>query len=226
VAPTRSPRETTREPLTRERVLGAAMTLADREGIEALTIRALAAELGARPMSLYHYVAGKEALLDAMVDRVFDEIALPPADLDWRAAVRQRCVAAREVLVRHPWAVPLLESRTSPGPITLAHHDGMLATFFRAGFSLPVTAHAYAILDSYVYGFAIQQANLAIEGAGGAEVTEEIAAQFSPDAYPSLVRFAAEHAMQPGYEFGASFEVGLDLLLDGIARLAAAPEVG
>ncbi len=195
------------------------MGLADRDGIEALTIRALADELGTKPMTTYHHVAGKEALLDGMVDVVFSEMAKPPADLEWRDALRVRCRSAREVLARHPWAVPLLESRRHPGPELLAHHESVLTTLDRAGMPLPLVAHAYAVLDSFVYGFAMQEANLTVQrGDADAELAGEIAAAFDPGAYPMLTRFAMEHAMRPDFDFGDSFDYGLDLLLDGLAR--------
>ncbi|WP_062303861.1 TetR/AcrR family transcriptional regulator [Demequina subtropica] len=213
-------RQDVRKPrLSRERVLAAAMELADRDGIEALTIRALADHLGTKPMSIYHHVAGKEVLLDGMVDIVFSEIEKPPAELEWREALRVRCRSAREVLGRHPWAVPLLESRHHPGPELLAHHESVLVTLDRAGMPLPLVAHAYAVLDSFVYGFAMQEANLAVQrGDQDAELAGEIAAAFDPSAYPMMTRFAMEHAMRPDFNFGDSFDYGLDLLLDGLAR--------
>ncbi len=213
-------RQDVRKPrLSRERILDAAMGLADRDGIEALTIRALADALGTKPMTIYHHIDGKEALLDGMVDVVFSEIAKPPADLDWRDALRVRCRSAREVLGRHPWSVPLLESRHHPGPELLAHHESVLVTLDRAGMPLPLVAHAYAVLDSFVYGFAMQEANLAVQrGDEDAELAGEIAAAFDPGAYPMMTRFAMEHAMQPDFNFGDSFDYGLDLLLDGLAR--------
>jgi AcrR family transcriptional regulator len=210
-----------RPPLTRQRVLDAAMALADRIGIEALTIRKLAAELDVKPMAIYHHVPSKDAILDGIVDMVFDEIALPPDDVDWRDAIRIRCVAAREVLGRHPWAPPLMESRTSPGPATLHHHDAVLGCLRRGRLSWSLTAHAYAVLDSYLYGFALQEANLPFDDEQQAgEVSESIIQPLSPEDYPHLVAFTAEHVLQPGYDFGHSFEFGLDLLLDGITRAA------
>ncbi len=218
----------TAEPTKRRRlsppmVIDAAIALADRDGIEALTIRALADELGTKPMTLYHHVDGKDGVLGAMVERVFGEMATPPDDLPWRDAMRTRCLSAREVLVRHPWSVPLLESRTTPGPVSLAHHEAVLATLTRGGLPLPLVAHAYAILDSFIYGFAIQEANLPVQGREeDAALTQEIFSGFDPQAYPNLVRLTAEHVMQPGYSFGASFEFGLDLLLDGLDSAATA----
>ena len=212
-----------RTPLTRDRILEAAVDLADRAGIESLTIRRLATELDVKPMTLYHHVDGKEAVLDGMIDLVFTEIALPDRELAWPDAVRGRCLSAREVLVAHPWSVPLMESRRSPGPATLGHHEAMLACFLESGMSLQLTAHAYAVIDSYVYGFAIQEANVPVQGASGDEdAASQIAAQFSDDQHPHLVRFSTEHVLRPGYHFGDSFEYGLDLLLAGLDAAAQA----
>ena len=211
-----------RAPLTRERVLRAAMDLADAEGLGALTMRALAERLGVKPMALYHHVANKEEILDGIVDVVFAEIELPTADGDWRDAMRRRAASAREVLGRHPWAIALMESRTSPGPATLRHHDTVLGIFRGAGFSIALTAHAYALLDSYVYGFALQEAMLPIHGSDAAsEVAESIMERFATGEYPHMVELATEHVMRPGYDFGHEFGFGLELILDGLAQAAA-----
>lgn len=216
------PQTRTTTTLSRERVLAGAVALADGIGVEPLTIRRLAETLQSKPMTLYSYVANKDDILDGMVDVVFGEIDPPPADLPWRPALRHRCVSAREVLRRHPWAVPLMESRTSPGPRTLHHHDAVLGCLRGGGLPTPVVAHAYAIVDAFVYGFAVQEASLPGGGAGDQweEVTEDIAAQLPMDEFPHLAAFTAEYVLQPGYDFGDSFEVGLDLVLDGIERLA------
>lgn len=211
--------------LNPERIVEAALELADRDGIEALTIRRLADALGTKPMTLYHHVDGKDAVLAAMVERVFGEIQDPPEELPWREAIRVRCVSAKEVLVRHAWAVRLLETGTSPGPVSLAHHEAVLAAFARGGLPLPLMAHAYAILDSFIYGFAIQEAGLPVQGGeGSAELAEEISSTFfDPEVFPNLVRLTVDHVMQPGYSFGSSFEFGLDMLLDGFeARIPTA----
>jgi AcrR family transcriptional regulator len=212
---------TGREPLTRERVLRGARDLADQIGIEDFTMRRLAAALDVKPMTIYHHVAGKEQILDGIVDLVFAEIALPPDDEPWRDAVRTRCVSAREVLARHPWAPPLMETRTAPGPANLAHHDAVLGCLRRGGLSLALTAHAYAILDAYVYGFAMQEAALPLtDEQQTAAVAEQVMSTFPADRHPHLAELTAQHVLRPGYRFGASFEVGLDLLLDGLERLA------
>lgn len=146
--------------LNRERVLRAAIEVADRGGIASLTMRSLAEALGAKPMSVYHYVATKDEILDGIVDLVFTDIDLPSVGGEWRAEIHRRAVSAREVLRKHPWAIGLLETRTTPGPATLRHHDAVLGTLLHGGFSLAMTAHAYALIDSYTYGFALQEAAL------------------------------------------------------------------
>lgn len=209
---------TKRSTLTRERVLEAAIELADQIGIEAFTIRKLAAALDVGPMTIYHHLPSKAAIIDGMVDVVFGEIELPPIDLDWKAAIRARCLSMRQVLNRHPWAPPVMESRTAPGPANLRHHDAVLGCLRRGGLSLPMTAHAYAILDSYVYGFALEEANL--PGGGGPEMVElaEDMTQRFVDHYPNLAELTTEHVLRPGYSFGESFEFGLDLIIEGLDR--------
>jgi AcrR family transcriptional regulator len=211
----------TRTPLTRERVLDAAVALADASGLAALTIRALAASLGVKPMAIYHHVANKEEILDGIVDRVFGQIDLPAPGGDWRQAMRDRAAAARVVLRRHPWAIALMESRTTPGPATLRHHDTVIGILRTAGLSIGLTAHAYALLDSYVYGFALQEAMLpmgAEDSADTAALAGSIMDGFAEGAYPHLSELAVEHVMRPGYAFGEEFDFGLELILAGLAR--------
>jgi AcrR family transcriptional regulator len=208
-----------RVPLSRDRVLSAAVALADAGGAGSLTIRSLADKLGVKPMSVYHYVANKEEILDAIVDLVFAEIELPRAGGDWRAEMRRRAVSARQVLRRHPWAIALLQSRTSPGPATLRHHDAFIGTLRGAGFPVAMTAHALAVIDSYVYGFALTESALPIHGPEPvAEIAGSMMRQYPADAYPHLAEFTTGHVIQPGYDFGDEFPFGLDLILDGLAR--------
>ncbi len=196
------------------------MMLADRIGVDAFTIRKLADALDTKPMTIYHHVPSKEAILDGMVDRVFAEIDRPPTDLEWKPAIRHRCMSARAVLSRHTWAAPLMESRTNPGPETLGHHDAVLGCLRRGGLSLEMTGHAYALVDSYVYGFALQEANLpATGGSDMAELAETIIEPLPEGTYPHLTEFAVGHVLQPGYDFRAEFEFGLDLILDALERL-------
>ncbi|MER7278433.1 TetR/AcrR family transcriptional regulator [Dactylosporangium sp. NPDC000244] len=207
-------------PLSRERVLGAAVELADAGGIASLTIRSLADKLGVKPMSVYHHVANKDEILDGIVDRVFAEIEVPAAGGDWRAELRRRCGSARLALRRHSWAIGLLESRTTPGPATLRAHDAALGCLRGAGFTVPQTAHALTVLDSYVYGFAVQEASLPFdEQQSAGDVAEDIMEGFDPGAYPHLVEMAVEHITRPGYSFGDQFGFGLELILDGLAAL-------
>jgi AcrR family transcriptional regulator len=214
---------TRRIPLRRDRVLAAAVALADEGGIDSLSMRKLGDALGVEAMSLYNHVANKSDLLDGMIDVVFGEIDLPSDDRDWRTAMRRRAISARSVLGRHPWAIGRMESRRSPGPATLLHHDAVLGCLRRAGFSIELTAHAYSVLDSYIYGFALQEATLPFRsGEETAEVAQEIMAEFPTDAYPHLTELAVEHVLKPGYDYGDEFEIGLDLILDGLERAKAA----
>ncbi len=214
-----------REPLTAERVLQGAVELADEIGVESLTMRRLADAIDVKPMTIYHHVPGKEKIIDGMVDLVFGEIGPPPADEGWKPAMRERCVSARGVLNRHWWAAPLMETRTSPGPATIAHHDAVIGCLRRGGLSLQMTAHAYAILDSFIYGFATQEASLPFHGDDPDVPLDDLAAgmmeAIPANTYPHFLEFTVEHALQPGYDFGDSFEFGLDLILDGIERAIA-----
>jgi AcrR family transcriptional regulator len=208
-----------RAPLSRERVLRSAVDIADTAGIGALTIRSLAQRLGVKPMSIYYYVPNKSAILDGIVDLIFSEIEVPEAGGDWRSELVRRASSARRVLSRHHWAIGLMESRRSPGPATLRHHDAVLGTLRKAGFPVEMTAHAYALLDSYVYGFALQEAALPFTGPDtAAEVAEPMMQQFPADAYPHLVELTTEYIMQPGYDFGDEFEFGLNVILDALTR--------
>jgi AcrR family transcriptional regulator len=212
-----------RTPLTRQRVLRAAVALVDRGGVGALSMRKLGEAVGVEAMSLYHHVANKDDILDGIVDVVFGEIELPTGEAGWEAAMRRRSVSAREALRRHPWATGLMESRRTPGPANIRHHDAVLGVLRNAGFPVELAAHAYSLLDSYIYGFALQEASLPFHTPEEtAEVAQEIMAAFPADDYPHLAEIATEHALQPGYDYGDEFLYGLDLILDGLARARAA----
>jgi AcrR family transcriptional regulator len=201
-------------------VLCGAIALADSHGIAALTIRSLAEALSVRPMAVYHYVANKGEILDAIVDTVFAEIDLPSPDGEWRAEIRRRAASARQVLRRHPWALGLLESRKTPGPANLRHHDAIVGVLRGAGFPVPLAAHVYALLDSYVYGFALQEATLPADQQDGiADLADSIMRSFPADEYPHLAEMATEYILQPGYDFGDSFEFGLNVILEAVDRL-------
>src|ERR1700737_1346052 len=220
VATGATPRAERRVPLSRERVLRAAFDRTDKEGVEALSMRKLAQQLGGGGMSLYRHVRNKGDIVDGMVDLVFAEIGLPATDVDWKTAMRRRAISAREVLARHPWAIGLMESRSTPGPATPRHHDAVLACLRNEGFSIALAAHAYSVLDSYIYGFALQQASLPFQTSEEAvEVADGIRRQFPVDAYPHLMEIAVKHVLQHGYDYANEFVFGLDLILDGLERV-------
>jgi AcrR family transcriptional regulator len=219
---TRTARRTQRrDRLSRERVLQTAIELADQGGLESLSMRKLGQELGVEAMALYYYFANKDEVLDGIVDLVFSEIDLPAPGADWKAAMRQRAISVRDTLARHRWAIGLMESRRNPGPANLRHHDSVIGSLRAAGFDMAMSAHAYSLLDAYIYGFALTKMNLPFETSGEvAAVAESMLAPFSPDAYPNLVAFITEHAMKPGYDYEDEFEYGLDAILDGLERVA------
>jgi AcrR family transcriptional regulator len=211
-----------RQPLSRARVLRAAFDLTDRDGVESLSMRKLAHALGVEAMSLYRHVRNKGDIVDGMIDLVFGEIGLPPRDVNWKTAMRQRAISAREALARHPWAIGLMESRSTPGPATLQHHDAVIGCLREASFSIALAAHAYSVLDSYIYGFALQQASLPFSTSDEAvDVADSIRRQFPADAYPHLTELTLEHVLQPGYDYADEFEFGLDLILDALDQVRA-----
>ncbi|MGC4105239.1 MAG: TetR/AcrR family transcriptional regulator [Thermomicrobiales bacterium] len=208
-----------RQPLTRDRVLQAAIALADRDGLAALTMRSLAEALSVKPMAVYHHVAGKDEILDGIVDSVFGQIEQPIPGNPWRTEITRMAHSARTVLVQHSWVIALLESRPMPGPATLRHHDAVLGTFLGDGFSLASTAHAYALLDSFLYGYAVQEASLPFTAETSEATAEAMLAAIPPDAYPHFLVFARDYAMRPGYDFRDEFAIGLDATLDAIASM-------
>ena len=211
-----------RRPLTRERALEAAVALADAGGLEELSRRRLAEELGVEALSLYHHVPSKDAILDGMVDLVFQEIEAPRPTGAWKEEMRARARSMRAALLRHRWAIRVMESRATPGPATLAHHDAVLGSLRAGGLSLRLTAHAYAALDSYIYGFAHTELSLPFQTT---EETHTVAAAildaFPPGAYPHFVELARDHVLRPGYSYADEFEYGLELILDGLDRALA-----
>lgn len=208
--------------LSKQRLVREAVRLADREGVDGLSMRRLAGKLGAGAMSLYHYVANKEELLDAMIDIVFEEIELPPVGTDWQSAMRQEAISSSQVLARHPWAISLMESRTTPGPANLRHREAVTACLRRAGFSVVTATHANWLLSSYVYGYALQAASLPFDTADElAEMTEDVyLPQLPPDQFPYLNE-SAETLLAAGYDPAEEFTFGLDLVLAALEPLRA-----
>jgi AcrR family transcriptional regulator len=213
------PKTASRKPLSNARVLQAAVALADQAGLDAFSMRGLAQELEVVPMALYKHVANKDELLDGMVDIVFSEIELPPAELDWRSAMRRRAISAREALKRHSWAIGMMEAR-HPGPAGLRNHDAVMGCLRTAGFPFAMAIHAYSLQDAYIYGFALQERDLAFETADSAgEAAQRRAERIGAFAdYPYLVEIAAK-LPESGYDTAAEFAWGLDLILDGLERL-------
>lgn len=206
-----------RTELTKERILDSAIALADEIGIAAFTMRRLAAALGSPPMSIYHYFPSKEAIIDGMVESVFGEITLPSAEGEWKTAIRARCASARKVLRRHPWAPPLMESRSAPGPVQLGHHDAVIGCLRRGGLSMEWTARGVAIIDAFLFGFALEEASL--PGGGGEEMiqlgAEMLDGSFRD--YPNLVELT-RYTMESAYQFDDAFSPGLELILHGLER--------
>lgn len=202
-----------RRPLSKDRVVQAAIDLADREGLDALTMRRLGAELGVQAMSLYKHVPNKDRLLDALVEEVVGAIELPDSELAWKEAMRLRARSARQVLSRHTWALGLLESRGANGPASMRYVDAVLGCLRSAGFSVPDSAHAFWLLDNYVYGQVLHEASTS------APPTDESAV---PDlsGFPHLAEMTAE-ARRTQFTFDGEFERGLDLILDALERTAA-----
>jgi AcrR family transcriptional regulator len=208
-----------RRRLSRDRVVRAAIAHADTEGLDAVTMRTLAELLQVAPMALYRHVANRDDLVDAMVDAVFSEIGVPSGGGDWKIAMRRRAISVRDALSIHRWAVGLMESRRLPGAANLRHHDAVIGRLRAAGFSIEMAAHAYSLLDSYIYGFALTKMNLPFETTPEvAEVAQTMLKPFPVNEYPNLVEFITEHAMKPGYDFGDEFEYGLDLILDALEK--------
>jgi AcrR family transcriptional regulator len=218
---TKTARETPRRaPLSRELVLQTALGLADQGGLESLSMRKLGQELGVEAMALYYHFANKDEIVDGIVDLVYGEVELPTTGPDWRTAMRRRAISLRDALLRHRWAIGLMEARLNPGPANLRHHDAVIGSLRGGGFDMAMAAHAYSLLDSYIYGFALTKMNLPFDtGDDVAEMAQTMLEPFPEGEYPNLVAFITEIAMKPGYDYANEFEYGLDLILDGLERV-------
>jgi len=205
----------TRRPLSRERVLRAAVALADRGGIEALTMRRLGQELGVEAMSLYKHVANKDDVLDGIVDLVVGDIDVPPAGTPWRDAMRARAVSAHAVLLAHPWAALQIMSRFSIGPGMTRYLDATLGRLREGGFSVEGALDAWHTLDSHIYGFTLQELGLPFEAAEAPQVSADVLGTLSAEEFPYVVEVIS-HVMRHGRV--EDFEFGLDLVLDGLER--------
>ena len=205
-------------PLSRARILQAAVRLADKDGIQALSMRKLAQRLGVEAMSLYNHVTNKEDVLDGMVDRVISKVDLPKPGDDWKSAIRERAVSAREVLLLHPWASSLIVSRVNTGPASLRYVDATVGCLVEGGFSYELADHAWNAIDSYIYGFTLQELNFPFESPEYAEVAEEYMPLIPADQYPYL-HGLAQQVIDGTHDGVHDFEFGLELILDGLESL-------
>lgn len=208
---------TRKSPLTRERIVEAAVALADAGGFDSLSMRSLAAELGAAPMALYRHVTNKEDLLDGMVDVVFAQMYPPAIGGDWKAELRKRAVSARAALQQHRWAVGLMETRMHPGPASAAHHNATMGCLRQAGFPFREAVHAYNLLDSYAYGFALQEQTIPFETPEESAEMAKTTVGDQGSEFPFLEEVVAELATK-GFDYTEEFEFGLEFILDGLER--------
>lgn len=213
-----------RAPLTRERVLRAALDLADERGIEALSMRELGRRLEVEAMSLYNHVSNKDDVLDGILDLAVGEIDLPSDAVDWREAMRRRAVSARRVFDRHRWAIALNDTRPTGGPARLHYFEWVIGTLRGAGFSVELALHAFSALDSYVYGFGRQQLGVDAGAGDSSEMIAAFLAAIPTDEFP-YIHEAIAHMLHATWDEDADFEFGLGLILDGLerAREAARP---
>ena len=214
-----------RVPLSRERILQAAIDVADREGLQALTMRRLGAELGVEAMAVYKHVSGKDDILDGMVELVVSLIEAPGDGLDWRDAMRRRAMSARDVLTRHSWAIGLLDSRRSMGPNQLRYVDSILGSLRSAGFSIDDAAHAFSLLDSYVYGHVVQEMSMSGASEPGEPPGPALDSEALSTEYPHLAEMAA-HAAGGTFSFDGEFEHGVEVILTALEPGAVRPDAG
>jgi AcrR family transcriptional regulator len=219
--PVARPAPDAREPLSRERVLVAALALADGEGIDGLSMRKLATELGVEAMSLYHWFPSKDALQAAMLDVVYGEIEVPPIGADWRASMRRMAISYHDALLRHRWACGLLMSRADISAPRMRYMDAVLGRLAEAGLSDTLVDHAYHALDSYVVGFTLWQLPIIGLADQFPTLAEDLLRRITREEYPHLIAHMEYH-MAPRSEGERAFEFGLNLLLDGLERLRAA----
>jgi len=211
------PAEKRRIPLDRERVLRAAIDLADTGGLEALSMRRLGRALGVEAMSLYNHVSGKDEILDGIVDLIVGDIDVAESAVDWKTAMRQRAISMRKTFVRHPWALGLMESRRSAGPATLRYFNAVLDVLRRADFSAVLAVRAFSILDSYAYGYILQEKNLPSgSGTESREATQQFLSQLPAEEYPRLAEAAVDVMMTSGFDYAKEYELGLDLILEAL----------
>jgi AcrR family transcriptional regulator len=216
------PSAPTRTPLSKERVLRAAVELADREGIDALSMRRLAKELGVEAMSLYNHVANKDEILVGIVELVASEVEDPSTEggLDWKTAIRRSAISTHDAFIRHRWSCPLMMKTAAMIPSRMRWMEALLRTLREAGFSPNLTHHAYHALDSHITGFTLWQVSFPFQNR---EELIDLAAEFMKaipvDEYPYVIEHAQEHLDEPDPNEPNEFDFGLDLILDGLERM-------
>ena len=209
-----------RQPLSRQRVLRAAIALADDAGIESVTMRRLAREMGAEAMSLYYHVANKDEILSGIVDLVVGEFDLPSPGSHWKAALRRTAISAHETLVRHPWAAGLMLSATGEIPARWRYMNAILGCLREAGLSADVTDHGYHALDSHITGFTLWQVQIQIDPEELPDMATAFLERVPAQEYPHLVEHVHQHLKERDPDDEGSFAFGLDLILDGLERIA------
>ena len=213
-----------RIPLSRERVLSAALELADEGGIESLSMRRLGQRLGVEAMSLYNHVANKDDLLDGMVEAVTEEIEVPSGEGDWKAEIRRTAISSHEVFLRHRWACSLMMRRPNGSTPRMRWMEALLRTLREAGFSADMTHHAYHALDSHITGFTLWQVNMPFETKEElVDLAESFLREIPADEYPYVIEHAEQHLAPSSPDGATEFEFGLDLILDGLERLRDTP---
>jgi AcrR family transcriptional regulator len=201
--------------LTQEAIIEAAAEVADAGGVAAVTMRSVAKILGVEAMSLYYHVANKDALLDSLADWVFEQITLPDVEDNWRIGMVARAHSARSVLSKHPWALGMLESRPTPGEKLLRHHDSVLGCLLRGGMTPVLAAHAFSAIDSYIFGFVLNEASLSSEPENSEQEGFSAAVAKQAEKYPNMALIAMAAMNDFNFTFEDEFDYGLNLILDG-----------
>ena len=203
--------------LNRDRILDTALRLADLNGIEALSMRSLAGELGVKAMSLYNHVANKESILDGLVERVVEEIEVPDTNREWKVAMQDRAKSAHQALRRHPWAILILLTRSSAGPVMLRYINATLGCLRNAGFSYEIADHIWNAMDNHIYGFTLQEVNFPFESSTYADVAQEFLPGISREEYPYFTELTTL-IMERRYSGVHELDFGLDLILDALEK--------
>ena len=214
-----------RIPLTRERVLRAALALADAGGIESLTMRKLGQELGVEAMSLYNHVENKDDIVDGITELVLAEIEVPSGGPDWKSEIRRTAISSHDVFLRHRWACSLMMSRPKASTPRMLWMEAVLRTLREAGFSADMTHHAYHALDSHITGFTLWQVSMPFETkAELLDLAQDFLQQIPADEYPYIIEHAEQHLAPESPDGATEFEFGLELILDGLERLRESDE--